>query len=261
MRLVPAVACVAASLALPSSASAAADRTAVLSAAAAKATWDGGPVTGVFGLSADDDDTLLDVQTGGTVTVALSDPSASAGDIDVDVFRSDDTGEPMGDPVAEAATLDAAETVGFEAEAGKYLVRVTGFAAAQGTYTGTATLEPAAIAPPPPAVTDAAPTARIAKASKAGFSGTAADDRGIRSVEIGVLRVKGRKCAQLNRKGRFAATKSCKAPTTFLRAKGTAKWSFRAKPALKKAGYVLYVRVTDTAGKATIAKKAFKVRK
>jgi hypothetical protein len=120
-------------------------------------------------------------------------------------------------------------------------------------------------APPSPA----APRSRILglsrhmRASKLkSFHGSATGGRPIARVEIALVRLigsaraaakgksKGR-CLQLNRKGVLVALKIKRgrcAPTVFLLAKGTARWTFRLPHRLPRGSYVLTSRATDSSG-------------
>jgi hypothetical protein len=55
------------------------------------------------------------------------------------------------------------------------------------------------------------------------------------------------------------------APTSFIAAKGTTKWSYKLRKKLAKGSYTLFARATDSAGQAQAGftpanKRAFKVR-
>ncbi len=78
--------------------------------------------------------------------------------------------------------------------------------------------------------------------------GTAADDRGVASVELAVVRRKGSTCSQLTPAGAFAALKVCSRPSVLLTAKGTRAWTVTLPKHLEPGGYTLVVRATDSAG-------------
>jgi hypothetical protein len=66
-------------------------------------------------------------------------------------------------------------------------------------------------------------------------------------------------------KGKFVKQAKCDAPTTWLLAKGTTKWSYKLKKKLKKGGYTVFARATDGAGQVQAGftpanKRAFKVK-
>ena len=260
-------------------------------------SWDGGPVTGTPFATVDDDDTLVTLSGAGTLKVALSEPSDNATDIDLYVYKSDDAGEPKGDPIVSAETGGSDESVSAKISgAGKYLIRVSGWAAAEGTYKGKATFTSSAAAPAPqepgtggnpgtgtspangtPANQtqpgpDNAPVATIGKLAKSAkakkvktFSGTASDDKGVAKVEIALVLKKGKKCTQLTSKGTFKKLAKCQGPTSFVAAKGTTSWSYKLKKRLKKGSYTLFARATDSAGQqqggfSASNKKTFKVK-
>jgi CSLREA domain-containing protein len=113
------------------------------------------------------------------------------------------------------------------------------------------------------------------------FSGTASDpDGNLARVEISLVAVTGgakasakrrKRCLRLAKNGKLKKGKPnkrgrCK-PAKFLRAKGTAKWSFKLKRRLPRGSYVLYSRAVDRAGKSETKfskrdrnRRAFKLR-
>src|SRR3954452_18821141 len=100
----------------------------------------------------------------------------------------------------------------------------------------------------------AVPKVVRAKALKA-FKGTASDQIGLRRVEIALVRLRGgakfdavaagRSCYRLASTGRLkrvpTTAKRCRAGG-FLRATGTAKWTYKLKRRLPKGSYVLVSR-------------------
>jgi hypothetical protein len=110
------------------------------------------------------------------------------------------------------------------------------------------------------------------------FHGTAGDDRGVRFVEVALLKIEGRaraavvrRCRTLTLKGGLRLTEppdgvTC-AARPFLPAKGSARWTFRLKRRLPRGRYVVYSRAVDSAGHAERAfsatrgnRVAFRVR-
>ncbi len=95
------------------------------------------------------------------------------------------------------------------------------------------------------------------------ITGTASDPEGqLAAVEIAVVAVQGgakatakrvKRCLNLQRNGKLKRKKAGKrgrcAPAKFLRAKGTAKWTYKLKRRLRKGKYVVYARAVDKAGK------------
>ena len=89
------------------------------------------------------------------------------------------------------------------------------------------------------------------------FSGTASDDRGVRRVEIALVRVVGSalaarvppRCLGLKSNGRFRRTsprrRRC-AVTGFLAASGARRWSFTPRRRLPPGRYALYSRAIDS---------------
>jgi hypothetical protein len=57
--------------------------------------------------------------------------------------------------------------------------------------------------------------------------------------------------------GSFKSQAGCGEPKSFLRAKGTARWSLKLRKKLKKGRYVVFVRATDDKGAATTARGGF----
>ena len=266
-----AVIAVAGAIAIP--AFAAPDRSSTLNAATTKFEWDGGPVTGTPVNDVEVDDTLLTIETPGSLKVNTKEPDDTSVDIDILIYKSNAAGEPQGDPVKTAETGSAEETVTANVTEGKYLVRVIGWLAVEGFYKGDATLTPdTGGSPQPGGTTDTPPEATISKLAKSAkaskfktFKGTARDDVSVARVDIAIVKVKGGKCTQMTSPGKFAPLEKCTAPTKFLKAKGTTTWSYKLKKELKKGSYVLYARATDGAGHVQggygpASKRAFKVK-
>jgi hypothetical protein len=252
---------------------AAPNRTGTLSAASTTYSWDGGPLSGAVVL-VEDDDTLLKLDAGGDLAVAIEGPGDGLTDLDLYLYASDASGT-QGKELKSAATGSDSEKVSVTGlEPGYYLARTESFTALKAMYKGKATLTPSgpAAAPGPVAATDTPPDAtigKLAKSSKASklkkFSGTAKDDKGVKKVEIALVKKQGAKCTQMTASGSFKALAKCAAPTSFLAAKGTTSWSYKLKKALKKGSYELFARATDNAGHkqqgfSPKSHKAFKVK-
>ena len=106
--------------------------------------------------------------------------------------------------------------------------------------------------PPPP---DLLPAASITsnklaarKARKRVVRGTASDDHAVAKVEVAVVKKARGRCRSMRASGRFGRARSCAAPPAFLAAKGTGKWSFKAKRRLKRGNYFAIARATDDKG-------------
>lgn len=261
-------------------ASAEPSRTATLTAAAPFA-WEGTGVTGTPVVAITDDDTLLDIAQDGRLTVTLSDADDTAIDLDVYIYRSNAAGEAVGEPIKTGEEGGSDERVSTDVVQGFYLARVTGWASLEGSYKGKATLVAAAPAPAPPAAAPPAPTApasnpdllpeaKLGKLPKGKakralvFRGTATDDKGVSRVELAIVRRSGGKCTQLTARGRFTALAKCAAPSSFLRARGTTRWSLKVR-GLPKGSYTVFARAIDSAnqrqgGFGPGNKKAFRVR-
>ena len=81
-------------------------------------------------------------------------------------------------------------------------------------------------------------------------------------VHIAVIRVKGRKCFALTRRGTFArrtGPRRC-SPRAFFRANGTATWSFRLKRRFPAGRYRIYSRATAADGTREAAPARVRVR-
>jgi hypothetical protein len=258
-------------LALP--ALAAPDRSTTLSTATTSFSWDGGPVTGTPVADVDTDDTLLTIETAGSLKVQTTEPSSGAEDIDIWLYKANAAGDPQGDPIQRAETTSAEETLVAKVAEGKYLVRVLGFVSVNGTFKGTAALTPdTGGSPQPGGPTDTPPEAvisKLAKSAKASklkkFKGTAHDDVSVARVDVALVKVKGDKCTQMTSPGKFAPLQKCNAPTRFLKARGTTNWSYKLSKRLKKGSYVLYARATDGAGHvqggfSRSSRRAFRVK-
>lgn len=249
---------------------AAPDRTAELTAAAPTFEWDGGPVNGIDNNDQDPDDTLVKLAVGGSLAIAFSEASDTAQDIDIQLYRSTAAGEP-GAEVYVSTDSAADETYTHKNLApGYYLIRASGWLSVGGTYKGAATLTPTVAAPAPGTAgtgVDARPAARLARVAKKikapklkGFKGTAADDKAVKAVQLALVLQKGKKCSQLTAKGKFASAR-CGAPTSFVAASGTTKWTFKLKKKLAKGSYTVFARAIDSADQVQngLAKASFKV--
>jgi hypothetical protein len=262
-------------------------RTVTLSASTPTAEFDGSGVTTALVTDVATDDTLVKLSDAGTLTVTASEfgPTGEE-DLDIEVFKSDEAGEPQGEAIVTGEETATEETVSIKnAAAGNYLVRVYAFIGANATFKGKLKLVPAATAPAPAAspgstptpaptttapATDTLPEAAITKLAKSAnakkfksFSGTASDDKGVTKVEVAIVLKKGKKCTQLKGK-KFVKLAKCGAPSAFKAAKGTTAWTFKA-PKLKKGSYTAFARAVDSAGQKQGGfgpknKKAFKLK-
>jgi hypothetical protein len=226
----------------------------------------------------DCDHILIKTEVAGGLTVKTEATSPNAADVDLRLFKSNEKGEAKGE-VASSGGTNATESVSTNAAAGAYyLAEVDHAINAGGTYAGVATLKPKAGAAPAPGPgaggggggggqADSAPAvgiSRFAASQKSkklkGFTGSASDDKGISKIELAIVAVKGKKCTEMDAKGKFGKA-DCPAPAFKLVATGTAKWQLKLKKALKKGSYVLYARAVDSAGqKSAVASQKFKVK-
>jgi len=287
---------VAASLTFAAVALAAPDRTAELSSAATVYEWDGGPLSGaILGVDSDRDNTLVKLKDAGNLLIKLDKFSDQGGapDFDIRLYNANADGDPDGEAIGEAIASDSEqESLSVKnLKPGDYVIEVNAFLTVEGTFHGKATLTPAGGAaapssggsatpapsgtpapgatptPPPATAADQTPDAKIRRIAKKpkSFGGTASDDKGVRKVEIALQLKRGSKCKQLTRGGTFAKQAKCDAPTKFLAAKGTTKWSFKLRRKLKRGGYTLFARATDSAGQVQAGftranKRAFKIK-
>ena len=272
-RLLIAVPVIAAAGVLALPALAAPDRNVTFNATTTTFEWDGGPVTGTPVNDVDTDDTLVTIETPGSLKIQTTDPDDGAQDIDIWLYKSNAAGETQGDHFKEAETDGSEETLTVALAQGKYIVRVLGFVAVDGHFKGHMTLTPdTGGAPQPGGPTDTPPEASISKPAKSAkasklkkFSGTARDDVSVARVDIALVKVKGGKCTQMTSPGKFAPLAKCDAPSKFLKAKGTTSWSYKLRKQLKKGSYVLFARATDGAGHVQqgygpASRHAFKVK-
>ncbi|HVL94906.1 MAG TPA: hypothetical protein VM266_03520 [Solirubrobacteraceae bacterium] len=272
---------------------AAPDRSTELTTANPTFEWDGGPLTGlILGVDDDRDDTLVKLPGGGNLAIKLTDFEDDGGepDFDIRLYVADAEGDPQGEPLGEAITADTEqESLSVKGlSPGSYVIEVNAFLTFNGTFHGKVTAsggsgaggdggtadptppggEPTpAPGTPPTGGSDETPDAKIGKIARKpkSFSGTASDDKGVSKVEVAVQLKKGKKCRQMTRKGTFVKLAKCDAPTSWLAAKGTTKWSYKLRKKLKKGSYTLFARATDSAGQQQAGftsdnKKAFKVR-
>ncbi len=106
---------------------------------------------------------------------------------------------------------------------------------------------------------------RVKARSLTKFTGTASDDVRVAKVEIALVHATAGAhaarrstkhkphpgCRQLSSRGTFLSSTAKKgkcAPTVWLKATGTAKWSYRLRKRLPAGSYTLYARATDNAG-------------
>jgi hypothetical protein len=94
--------------------------------------------------------------------------------------------------------------------------------------------------------------------SKLRLRGTARVRKGcgrIKSVSVSVARKAGKKrCRYLKRNGSFSKKVSCKRPA-YIKARGTTKWRFTSKRALRRGTYTLRVRSIDSRKKRSPVSK------
>lgn len=214
----------------------------------------------------DCDDTLIELKSPGTLKASVTGGAGTQADVAIDIFESDASGTP-GRQIqkGDASTPQVVESASADLDPGFYLVRVdfllgTGEVEAEAEFTpgeATAPAPPAGGAGTPTPAANAAPkaTPKVSKKIKAsklkGFGGTATDDGAVAKVEVGLLQVKGKKCKQLtSTSAKFAKSKSCSAPTKFLKAKGTSSWSLKLRKKLPKGRYVVFAKATDDKGVA-----------
>jgi hypothetical protein len=258
-------------LALP--ALAAPDRSVTLNATTTAFEWDGGPVTGTPVNDVDTDDTLVTLETAGSLKIQTTDPDDGAQDVDIWLYKANAAGDPEGDHFKDAETDGSEETLTADLAEGRYVVRVLGFVSVNGHFKGHLTFKPdTGGSPQPGGSADTPPEATIAKMAKAAkasklkkFKGTAHDDVSVARVDIALVKVKGGKCTQMTSPGKFAPLSKCEAPTKFLKAKGTTTWSYKLSKQLKKGSYVLYARATDGTGQVQggfgpSSRRAFKIK-
>ena len=265
---------IAAPMVAPAGALAAPDHTGKLSATSTSFKWDGQIGVGVTMVDTlkdsplpcgspghECDDTLIQVETPGKLTVKTSSSDPLAPDLDLYVYTSDASGtrgKEKGKSAQSSPTPN--EQVAFTVDApGYYLVEADYTIMLGGTFQGEATLQPgegieAAIAP---TVKIISPKKSVKSSKFKSISGTAADDTAVSKVEVAVVSGKGSKCKSLTSKGSFAKS-SCTAPK-FLAAKGTTKWSYKLKKKIKKGTYVVLARATDDGGATQTSKTSVKV--
>lgn len=245
-----------------------------LNASSTTFAWDGGPGSGFTYTSSvannvpcdtpglrDCEYLLLNVQVGGDLTLTIDGQEDTLEDIDVHLYQSNASGE-AGKLVVEGTSPEPDEKISkARLPAGYYLAMMDYYLGA-GTYKGTVAFKPSGATPPGGGgggggATDAPPQATIAKIAKSvkakklkTFKGTATDDKGVARVEVGVLQLKGKKCKQLDAKGKFVAAQKCTEPTAFMAAKGTTSWTFKVRKRFPKGKYVLFARAVDTSGQS-----------
>lgn len=254
--------------------------------------WEGGPLSGAAlaaevnavlpcGPAKGCDDTLLRAPQRGQIVVEMD---SEAVDLDLYLFESDEEGTP-GKQLKSSTSGSSAEKVTVNVPGGIYLVRVVTAAAAEDTYTATASQavlppldaddQPPDFGPnpapdpnggtgggggsnqqpgtrPTPPTTNAAPTSYVRRPSRRSRNlfGTASDPDGtVQYVDVGLVRVLrgGKRCQGLTPRGGFRKIRKCSDPA-FLRASGRTKWTMRMKRPLAPGRYVLYSRAIDNIG-------------
>jgi hypothetical protein len=218
----------------------------------------------------DCDDTLVELKSDGTLLVKTS-SSDPVIDTDLTVWESDEQGTAKKQIINAAGTdVTSNEETTQQLTAGFYLVRIFYAVAVAGSVKGEATFTPDAAAPPaagdgatPPAANNPPATklstkAKVKAKSLKSISGTATDDGKVAKVEVGVLQLgSSGSCKAMTSAGSFKSQAGCGEPKSFLRAKGTARWSLKLRKKLKKGRYVVFVRATDDKGAATTARGGF----
>jgi hypothetical protein len=78
----------------------------------------------------------------------------------------------------------------------------------------------------------------------------------IKRVQVAVARrtASGKRCRHLGPSGRFGKPRSCRKPH-YLRARGTRRWRFASRRALRAGTYVVRVRARDSRGKRSVASR------
>ena len=286
-RYFPVIA-VGAALAFAAPASAAPDRTATLGAATPAFSWSGATNTGFVttgdvgdqvpcdGPGKPCDDTLLKIDSPGVLTLK-TEGDGSGGDMDVDLFlyESDATGA-VGKKLKESAGETTAEAIALEVSPGYYLVQVEYYLQLGAGFKGSAALETAVATALPESALAAArvmnhpPASAIARPPKRNvrvFIGSAADDRRVKKVQVGLLRLgPNGSCWQMRARSMVTRARKCSQPTVFLTAKGRGTWTFRLRRPLAPGRYVIFSRAVDNqgaieAGFGRTNRRAFVVRR
>ncbi len=261
---------VGAALTFAAPATAAPDRTATLGAGAPSFSWSGASSTGFVttgdvgdqvpcdGPGKPCDDTLLKVESPGVLTLK-TEGDGTGGDMDVDLFlyESDASGT-VGKKLKESAGETTSEAIAIKVAPGYYLVQVEYYLQLGAGFKGSAVLETAAEPVLPANALAAAramnhpPASAVARPPKRNvrvFVGSAADDRRVKKVQVGLLRLgPDGSCWQLRTRSMFARARKCSQPTVFLTAKGRRTWTFRLTRPLAPGRYVLFSRAIDTQG-------------
>lgn len=81
----------------------------------------------------------------------------------------------------------------------------------------------------------------------------------VRRVDVSVARRVGRRCRNLGARGRFGHTRPCRR-VAWIRARGTARWSFRRRVKLLPARYLIRVRARDASGTVERTRRASVLR-
>jgi hypothetical protein len=207
----------AASVLLAATAFAAPAREGAVSAAAPVYAWDGGPGNGSGqGVAAarctpavyECEDTLVELKDAGDLFAEVK-AGAGANDLDVAIYKSDESGTTDSAPGADnpnaedVSTGKDAKTTLKKVTPGYYVVRVRIFDGIQATWKGTATLK---VPPPPVPPATTTPPATTAPAPASTPSGPSAKERRNACIKKAKKKFRGKK----NRKKRAKAIKKCK---------------------------------------------------
>jgi len=175
------------------------------------------------------------------------------------------------------ATFTGTDTISYRATdgtiaSGTATATVTVTAPPTPTPTASPGPSPTATPTPGPGTTDAKPAARITTKGSARartlrrLAGRATDDRGVRRVQVAVVRLLGgatattaaARCSAMRADGRFTAgkVKSKRCLTKrWLSAKGTTTWSLTLRRRLAPGTYAVFARATDSAGQTSAVKR------
>jgi hypothetical protein len=274
-------------------------RNATLSPGGAGYSWDSPPLNGAAadsslplpcGPGKDCDDTLIKLTDRGQLVVKISSEDPNARDLDLYLYKSDDSGEP-GQVIKASTSPESNEQVTASITGGTYLARVVAATAVNGTYKGQASV---GVLPPldkddspPDFGPDPAPGPGDSGSGSGGGTGTGtgggqtggngetvapvgniapetAVRRPTRRALTGVARDRDGKVAYVDVAIVRVSGGKCTAlrvggrfrkiskceAPPFLRARGTTSWKLKLKRPLKAGRYVVFAVATDEDGKA-----------